>query len=158
VNSDAQPKRSTRLRMKAYERHAGTIEQAAARTRPPAQRQTSVLLSVLPLTGRAAPLKACRPLMPRFIGGYHLPRSSMPLTRARPQQIDGQRRATRSGCSSSSTIRRCAISFVIFTGQLLRGEPCVLARGSRLQTQVQYYLDRQQRGFPAAATRTTARR
>jgi hypothetical protein len=132
VNFGAQPKRSTRLRMKACERHAGTVEQSAARTRPPAQRQTSVLPSVLPLIGRAAPLKACRPLMPRFIGGYHLPRSSMPLTRARPQQIDGQRRAIRSGCNSSSTIRRCAISFVIIYGRTFARR--ILHSGSRFKT------------------------
>jgi hypothetical protein len=77
-------------------------------------------------------LKACRPLMPRFIGRYHLPRSSIPLTWARPQQIDRQRRATRSGCSSSLTIRHCAISFVIIYGTT-SARRTVLAGSSRLQ-------------------------
>ena len=81
VNFDAQPRRSTRLRMKAYERHAGTPEQSAPRTCPPAQRQTSAPPSVPPLMRSVAPLKTYRPLMPRFIGGYYSPRSSTPLTR-----------------------------------------------------------------------------
>src|SRR6266446_7022521 len=59
----------------------GTLGQSAPRTCPPAQRQTSALPSVLPLMRMVASLKACRHLMPRFIGGYYLSRSSTPLTR-----------------------------------------------------------------------------
>ena len=133
MNSDVRPRRSTRLRMKAYELPAGTpLEQPAPRTRPRAQRPTSASPSVLPLTRMAPPPSPCPPLMPRFIDGYHLPRSSTLLTRVTPMQTDGQKRATRSGCSSSSTIRRCAISFVNFYGTTFARK--TLRSGSRFKT------------------------
>ena len=133
MNFDARPRRSTRLRMKAYGQPAGTpLEQPAQRTRPPAQRPTSASPSVLPLTRMAPQLSPCPPLMPRFIGGYHLPRSSTLLIPVTPMQTDGQKRATRSGCSSSSTIRRCATSFVNFYETTFARK--ILRSGSRFKT------------------------
>lgn len=116
MNSDAQPRRSTGLRKKAYELPAGiSLELPASATLPTAQRRTSAQRTVLPSI-RKAFLSLCQPPMPRSIGGYHLPRSSTRLIRPRALPTSGQGRATRSGYSSSSRIPPSAISFAIFYG------------------------------------------
>jgi hypothetical protein len=115
ANSDVRPRRSIRLRKRAFEPPVGTSpERPASGTHPTARPRICPTQSAR--HSRRIHPSPCPHPMPRFIGAYRWPRSSTRPTQLTPPWTSAPRRATRNDYNSLSTIRRSVTCFVNSSG------------------------------------------